>query len=84
MKPKHSLNTKLKLSRLLLYVFLLFMAPAKAYAYIDPGSGSYILQLILAGLLAASLAIKSFWRTIFDFFTNFLKRKKKKDDKTES
>lgn len=42
-------------------------------AYIDPGSGSYLLQLILAALLAFAFTIKSFWlgivakaRSVFD------------------
>ena len=35
-----------------------------AYAYIDPSSGSYFLQLALASLLGAAFAVKVFWRRI--------------------
>lgn len=55
--------------------------PKAAYAYLDPGSGSYILQLILAGLLAASFAVKSVWRNIKCFIANLFS-KKQKDEKS--
>ena len=37
------------------------LAPRQAFAYIDPVSGSIILQVLAAGLLAASLTHKR-WR----------------------
>ena len=55
--------------------FLMFQKPA--YAYLDPGSGSYILQMLAGGLLAASFAIKTFWKNIKSFFTNLFSKKKK-------
>ena len=39
------------------------------FAYLDPGTGSYLLQVALAGLLAASYAIKVFWGRIVRFFS---------------
>lgn len=47
-------------------VCLTFSRPA--HAYLDPGTGSYILQLILAGLLGAAFAVKLFWKQIRSFF----------------
>jgi hypothetical protein len=35
-----------------------------AYAYLDPGTSSYFLQLLIAGLLGALFFIKTFWRSI--------------------
>ena len=35
-----------------------------AHAYIDPSTGSYILQLVLAGLLGALFTLKIFWKKI--------------------
>ena len=32
--------------------------------YIDPGTGSYILQMLLAGVLGAGFAMKSYWAKI--------------------
>ena len=44
--------------------------PRPAYAYLDPGTGSYILQMILAALLGAAFAVKLFWKNIKTFFKN--------------
>lgn len=57
----------------ILYILLL---PKNVYAYIDPGSGSYIFQLIIATLLGMGFAIKIYWRKIFAFFARFFAQKK--------
>jgi hypothetical protein len=36
-------------------------------AYIDPGSGSMILQMILGGLAAAAVFLKVFWHRMLVF-----------------
>jgi hypothetical protein len=36
-------------------------------AYIDPGSGSMILQMILGGLAAAAVFLKLFWHRLLVF-----------------
>jgi hypothetical protein len=48
-------------------VSLLLLFPATARGYIDPGTGSYVLQLLIAGLLGALFALKVFWRKVVDF-----------------
>jgi hypothetical protein len=40
----------------------------KDLAYLDPGSGSFILQILLATLLASLLFMKNFWRKVFSYF----------------
>lgn len=40
----------------------------KDLAYLDPGSGSFILQILLATLLASLLFMKNFWRKILGRF----------------
>jgi len=37
-------------------------------AYLDPGSGSFILQLLLASLLGLGFVIKSYWKKIVRLF----------------
>ncbi|HEV2353545.1 MAG TPA: hypothetical protein VGR89_04840 [Puia sp.] len=37
--------------------------------YIDPGSGSYLVQVIIAAILGGAFWIKKFWRKIRSFFT---------------
>jgi hypothetical protein len=46
-------------------VTLLF--PSQAHAYLDPGTGSYIMQLILAGIVGTIFAIRIFWGRIKSF-----------------
>ena len=40
----------------------------RANAYLDPGSGSVLLQLLLAALLGGGFLIKAYWRKIINFF----------------
>jgi hypothetical protein len=40
------------------------------FAYIDPGTGSYILQLALAGVLGAGYALKHYWFRLKRLFTS--------------
>lgn len=47
-----------------------------AYAYLDPGTGSVFLQMLIAGIVSAMFAVKMFWRKIIDFFTDLFKGKK--------
>ena len=37
--------------------------------YVDPGSGSYLIQVIIAGLLGALFYFKNLWWKIKSFFT---------------
>ena len=43
---------------------LLIISSAPAHAYIDPGSGSYMLQIGLAGILAALFTLKTQWHRL--------------------
>jgi hypothetical protein len=38
-----------------------------AYGYLDPGTGSYILQLILGSLLGGLFAVGLFWKKVIAF-----------------
>lgn len=52
-----------------LSVYLLaFICVSPAHAYIDPGSGSMLLQLLLGGVAGLALALKLFWRRILSIF----------------
>ena len=39
-------------------------------AYVDPGTGSYLLQMLIATLLGGMFAIKMYWRKIFSYFSD--------------
>lgn len=38
-------------------------------AYLDPGTGSMVLQLVIGGVLGGLLAIKLLWKRVIGFFT---------------
>ena len=47
-----------------LIALCLIVFPPPSYAYIDPGSGSYVIQILVAGLLGFLYSIKLFWSKI--------------------
>lgn len=60
----------------------LFIFPKEAHAYIDPGSGSYIIQIILAGVFGSLFALKLYWKKVSSFVGRlFSKKRQGKDDK---
>jgi hypothetical protein len=60
---------------------LFFTRPA--FAYIDPGSGSMILQMLIAGIGAGWVAFKLFWHRIARFFSRKEKSGQSNEDKKD-
>ena len=50
--------------------------PHTVHAYLDPGTGSYLLQLAIAAILAGLYSVKLFWKNIKSFFQNVFSRGK--------
>ncbi|MFC1701325.1 hypothetical protein ACFL1J_01030 [Pseudomonadota bacterium] len=44
--------------------FLLLLIFTDAVAYLDPGTGSMLLQVILGGVAAVGVAIKLYWHKL--------------------
>ena len=63
-----------------LTLYFLFILIENAYAYIDPGTGSLILQLILGGIAAAFAMINGLLYKIKTFLKKILKIKDKKNN----
>jgi hypothetical protein len=58
-----------RLSLLLVVVLIAgFSRSAHASFYLDPGSGSYVIQFVLSGAFALLLATKSLWRRALTIF----------------
>ena len=51
-----------------LVLVLAALTATPAFAYLDPGTGSMILQVLLGGVAAASVALKLYWDRIKSFF----------------
>lgn len=47
-----------------LVAMLVFGAATPARAYLDPGSGSMLLQLVLGGFAGVAVAIRLYWRRL--------------------
>lgn len=58
-----------------LLLILIFLLPNTSYAYLDPGSGSLILQALLAGLAA----VIAFFKKIKNYVRNLFTKKNAKE-----
>jgi len=67
----------------LLFLALIFLLALErsAFAYLDPGTGSYVFQIIIAGIVGSLFAVKMFWKRFIGFFKNGPIRKKEKNEK---
>ncbi len=55
--------TPMKKPIVALLLFALLLTP-NVWAYLDPGTGSMLLQVILGGIAAVGVALKIFWHRI--------------------
>lgn len=51
-----------------------FMSPA--FAYLDPGTGSMVLQAILGVVAVAGATVSVYWQRMRNFFSSFTNKKK--------
>ncbi len=45
----------------------------EAFAYIDPGSGSMVIQMLIGALVGTGIAVKVYWERIKMKFSSFHK-----------
>jgi hypothetical protein len=50
------------------------LVPSAAQAYIDPGTGSLVIQMIVGGVVLAGFAVKTFWRNIKSVALNLFRK----------
>lgn len=62
--------------RIVVIASLIVLFPVEALAYLDPGTGSYVVQMAIAGAVSAAFAIRMFWGRLKDIFHNIFKRDK--------
>jgi hypothetical protein len=53
-----------RILRVLAVFFVCAATPSFAYAYLDPGSGSIFLQLLLGGVASVAVAGRLFWHRL--------------------
>jgi len=49
------------------YFILIFLFPSNAYAYLDPGTGAMIIQLIVGGIAAGIVMAKVYWNNLCQY-----------------
>ena len=52
-------------------------------AYLDPGSGSYFIQLVIASLMGALFVLGVYRRKVTDFFRNLFSRNDPDEEQEE-
>lgn len=68
----------------LLWLVLLAAQSPPASAYLDPGAGSFMLQMVLAGALAAGAAIRMYWHRLRAFWDEKVLRRRPRDPSESS
>lgn len=53
---------------LIIITFILIGSFHPAFAYLDPGTGSYVFQIAIASLMGLLFSVKMFWHNIKMFF----------------
>ena len=58
----------------MLFTFLFLPVPETANAYLDPGTGSLIIQVVIGVAVGGLFTVKIFWNRIKTFFKNLFSR----------
>lgn len=77
---RNRLPAELTNASVLLYVVLLPLTSESVHAYIDPGTGSLIIQILIASAVGAAFLIKIFWGKVKAFLNNLFSKTKNGDD----
>ena len=73
MNKKKTCNTITILAMLLIFIVI---TAENAFAYLDPGTGSFMLQMLIAGILGGLFAIKTYWAKIKIFINKIFNKEK--------
>ena len=63
------------------FFVLIILYPSTSYAYLDPGTGSILLQAILGAIAAGFMTINIWWQKFKKFFSKIFNFNKKKINK---
>jgi hypothetical protein len=58
----------MKKASIVLVIYFIWMSQAQVDAYLDPGSGSMLVQLLLGGVAGAAVIMKLGWERFKDMF----------------
>ena len=69
MKESNATQVAARVARGSVLGLALLLVPGRADAYLDPGTGSMVLQATLATLMGALLVVKTYWQRIKSVFS---------------
>ena len=72
-------NMRFKTIPLLVAGLMVVLFPSFSYAYLDPGTGSYILQITIAGLVSGIFIVKTYFHNIRKLIRKIFLRNVKDD-----
>ena len=61
----------------LILLLLLGLEPTNVHAYLDPGTGSFIIQVVIAVLAGISFTLKIYWKKTVVWLSKIFKTKNK-------
>jgi hypothetical protein len=67
-------KTERLIRSLFIFVVGIMAFPRFIFAYIDPGTGSYVIQVLIAAFIGISFAVKLYWKKIKAFLSRFFKK----------
>ncbi len=69
MKQKININLAVGM-----FIGLVLASTRPALAYLDPGSGSYLIQVIIASMVAGGVMVGAKWQQFKEFLTKTIKK----------
>jgi len=57
------------------FILIYFLFYQNLFAYLDPGTWSYVLQILMVVFIGGIVAIKTFWKNIVTTIRNIFKKK---------
>ena len=67
-------------SVLTFFALIILIVPNPVYAYLDPGTGSMLIQMIIGGIVAALFTIKMYWYRLKEFIKKIFGRSNQDDN----
>lgn len=65
------MNANMSLEKMTVFFLVSWLLVTDVHAYLDPGTGSFLLQLLIGSALGGLYLCKRFWRQIAAFLTRF-------------
>lgn len=67
----------------ILLIFFLIVLPVHIHAYLDPGTGSYLTQILIGFLLGGVYIVKKYFHQIISFVKKFLHKSEGHDQESK-